>query len=94
VSTALVRARLVILGRVQGVWYRGSMQREADRLSVRGWVRNRPDGSVEAEVEGERAPVDQLIAWARRGPRGAQVTDVAVTWSEPHGERSGFEIRH
>jgi acylphosphatase len=94
VTAAVVRAHLVIRGHVQGVWYRGSMQREAGRLGVAGWVRNRADGSVEAEVEGEQRAVDALTAWARRGPRGAAVTDVAVTWSEPIGERGRFEIRH
>ena len=88
-----VRAHLVIRGRVQGVWYRGSMQDEAERLGVAGWVRNRPDGAVEAEVEGERAPVDALIAWAQAGPRGARVTDVAVEWTAPRGERGGFAVR-
>jgi acylphosphatase len=70
------------------------MQREAERLGVAGWVRNRADGSVEAEIEGERSAVEALLAWARRGPRGATVTDVVVTWSEPHGERGGFAVRH
>jgi acylphosphatase len=82
-----VRAHLVVRGLVQGVWYRGSMQSEAQRLDVGGWVRNRADGTVEAEVEGERAAVDALIAWARRGPRGAHVEDVSVEWTRPRGER-------
>jgi len=82
-----VRARLVVRGLVQGVWYRGSLQHEARRRGVGGWVRNRADGTVEAEVEGERDDVDALIAWARRGPRGARVEDVSIEWTQPRGER-------
>jgi acylphosphatase len=89
-----VRARLVIRGRVQGVWYRGSMQEEARRLGVAGWVANERDGSVAAEVEGERAAVDALIAWAHHGPSGARVSDVALEWIAPTGEPRGpFAIR-
>ncbi len=82
-----VRARLVVRGLVQGVWYRGSLQHEARRRGVGGWARNRADGTVEAEVEGERDDVDAVIAWARRGPRGARVEDVSVEWTQPRGER-------
>ncbi len=82
-----VRAHLAIRGRVQGVWYRGAMQEEAERLGVGGWVRNRRDGTVEAELEGEPASVDALIDWARRGPPSARVEDVAVRWIPPRGER-------
>jgi acylphosphatase len=89
-----VRARLVIRGRVQGVWYRGSMQEEARRLGVAGWVANERDGSVGAEVEGERAAVDALVAWAQHGPSGARVSDVSVEWIAPTGEPRGrFAIR-
>ena len=88
-----VRAHVVIRGRVQGVWYRGSMENEAERLGVAGWVRNRPDGAVEAEVEGEREAVEALIAWARHGPPAARVTDVEVRWTEPRGERGRFVVR-
>ncbi|TMB59092.1 MAG: acylphosphatase [Deltaproteobacteria bacterium] len=88
-----VRAHLLIRGRVQGVWYRGSMENEAERLGVAGWVRNRPDGAVEAEVEGEREAVEALIAWARHGPPAARVTDVEVRWTEPRGERGRFVVR-
>ncbi len=87
------RAHLVVRGRVQGVWYRGSMEEEAARLGVSGWVRNRPDGSVEAEIEGERAQVDALVAWARHGPPGARVGDVSVEWIAPTGARDGFAVR-
>ena len=88
-----VRAHLDIHGRVQGVWFRGSMQQEAERLGVAGWARNRPDGTVEAEVEGARDAVDALIAWAHHGPRGARVTDVQVRGTEPRGERGEFAVR-
>jgi len=88
-----VRRRVVVRGRVQGVWFRGSMQDEAQRLGVAGWVRNRADGAVEAEVEGEETAVEALVVWARRGPRGARVSEVEVDVVEPRGERGGFEIR-
>jgi acylphosphatase len=89
-----VRAHLTVTGSVQGVWYRGSMQEEARRLRIAGWVRNERDGSVVAEAEGERAAVDALIAWARHGPPGARVTDVQVAWiPATGGERMDFAIR-
>jgi acylphosphatase len=88
------RARLRIRGRVQGVWYRGSMQQEARGLRLVGWVRNEHDGSVAAEVEGARDAVERVIAWARQGPPGAHVTDVEVDWIPPTGEEQGrFAIR-
>jgi acylphosphatase len=89
-----VRAHLTIRGRVQGVWYRGAMQEEARHLGVVGWVENAPDGSVVAEVEGERPAVDALVAWAHHGPAGARVDGVDVDWRPPLGtERGTFAIR-
>jgi len=70
---------LVISGRVQGVGFRYSMSEEAERLGVTGWVRNRRDGTVEAVLDGATDAVDAVLAWARRGPRGASVTEVEVT---------------
>ena len=88
------RVRLGIRGLVQGVWFRGAMQEEARRLGVGGWVRNVPDGSVAAEIEGERPDVDALVAWAHQGPPGARVRNVTVEWIPPTGgERGGFAIR-
>jgi acylphosphatase len=82
--------RLVIHGRVQGVFFRDSMRREAQNLSVAGWVRNRSNGTVEAAVQGEPATVDAIVRWARRGPQHAQVEWVKI---EPgDGSYTGFEV--
>jgi acylphosphatase len=85
-----VARRLVVRGRVQGVFYRASMRTEADRLGVRGWVRNEEDGTVHAHVEGSAEDVDALVEWCRSGPPRAQVSGVDVTDAEPVGAR-GFE---
>ena len=81
--------RLKIFGVVQGVGYRWSMVQEARRLGVRGGVRNRRDGSVEAIVAGPRNAVDQIIDWARKGPPSAAVTRVDVLTGE--GAFESFE---
>lgn len=82
---------LLMHGRVQGVWYRDSMRREALRLGVNGWCRNCSDGTVEAMVQGDAAAVDALLAWAHRGPELAQVTRVDVT--EGSGSFEDFAVR-
>ncbi|HYU69503.1 MAG TPA: acylphosphatase [Burkholderiales bacterium] len=82
---------LVISGRVQGVGFRYSMADEAERLGVTGWVRNRRDGTVEAVVDGAADAVDTLVAWARRGPLSARVSEVQVT--EVAGSFERFEMR-
>lgn len=83
--------RLVITGRVQGVWYRGSMVAAARQLGVTGWVRNCRDGSVEAVVSGSADQIEAIVDWARCGPSGAQVDRVSV---EPAGGSfAGFEQR-
>jgi acylphosphatase len=91
-AVVVVRFRVRVTGRVQGVWYRESCRQVADRIGVAGWVRNEPDGSVAAVVEGEEAAVDRLLEWMRTGPRHAVVTDVAVEAEEPRAEH-GFDVR-
>jgi acylphosphatase len=83
--------RLVARGRVQGVWFRESMRREAEALGVTGWVRNRPDGTVEAVVQGSAPAVEAITQWARRGPEAAEVTDLEVSGAT--GEFAAFEKR-
>lgn len=87
------RAHVRIHGRVQGVFFRGSMCDEARRLGVRGWVRNCADGTVEATADGARPAIERLIAWAHQGPPGALVTDVEVRWEAGRDEFSDFVIR-
>ncbi|BBJ00350.1 acylphosphatase [Ferrigenium kumadai] len=82
--------RLVVHGRVQGVFFRDSMRHEAQRLGIDGWVRNRSDGTVEAEVQGAPAAVEAIVHWAHRGPEHARVERVEVEPSE--GTHSSFEI--
>ena len=82
---------LKISGRVQGVGFRYSMRDEAERLGVAGWVRNRRDGTVEAVSDGAPDAVEAVLAWARRGPRGANVTEVEVAEIPERFER--FEMR-
>jgi len=89
----VIRVHLVVHGRVQGVYFRQSSAEEAGRLGVRGWVRNRRDGTVEAVVEGARAQVDAFVAWCRRGPPMAVVTQLDLTESEPVGLPEGFDVR-
>jgi acylphosphatase len=86
----LVRARVLVAGEVQGVFFRGSAVAEARRLGVRGWVRNLPDGRVEALAEGERAAVEALVGWCRRGPPAARVDDVQVEWAPHQGDLGTF----
>jgi acylphosphatase len=89
------RTRVRITGRVQGVWFRGATEAEAQKLGVAGWVRNCSDGSVEALIEGEPGAVRALTAWCRKGPPGARVTDVREC-PEPSGDDdlAGFRIHH
>lgn len=88
----MIRRRVIVHGQVQGVFFRDSMRRLAWQHNVSGWVSNRLDGTVEAVLEGDDAAVERLVAFARRGPRGAQVQSVEVTAEEPEG-LAGFSVR-
>lgn len=84
------RRRVVVHGRVQGVFFRETTRRRALAEGVAGWVRNQPDGSVEAVLEGEREAVERLVAFLREGPPGARVDWVDVVSEEPE-QLTGFE---
>jgi acylphosphatase len=88
----VVRQRVVVSGRVQGVFFRESTRREAERRGVAGWVCNRADGAVEAVFEGEVSDVEALVEFCSSGPRGAAVEDVTIRREPPAG-LSGFEVR-
>ena len=85
------RVHLYVEGRVQGVWFRESTRLEARRLGVSGWVRNLPDGRVEAVYEGPADAVERLLRWTYRGPEHAQVTGLELHEETPRGEE-GFRI--
>jgi acylphosphatase len=90
----MVRAHVYVSGRVQGVFFRYETKGLADELGVKGWVRNLPDGRVEAVFEGEEELVRRMVEFCKKGPPGARVTDVKVEWEEYRGEFNRFSIRH
>lgn len=87
-----VRRRILVDGRVQGVFFRDSCREEARAAGVSGWAHNRNDGSVEVVAEGEPDAVERLVEWCHHGPEGAHITGVDVTEEEPEG-LSGFSVR-
>jgi acylphosphatase len=87
-----VRRRVVVEGHVQGVFFRDATRREARRRGVAGWVRNRPDGAVEAVFEGDPEAVAAMVDFCERGPRGADVAGVETS-DEPVEGVSGFDVR-
>jgi acylphosphatase len=87
------RVRVVVRGRVQGVFFRASCRRRASDLGLAGWVRNRADGAVEAVFEGEPGAVEAMLAWCREGPPDASVEAVDVGEEPPVGEGGPFAVR-
>lgn len=77
---------------MQGVFFRSDARQRAQSLGLAGWVRNNTDGTVEAVFEGDRERVESMVEWCRRGPSGALVDDVDVTWAKPQGE-AGFSVQ-
>ena len=88
----LKRIQVVVKGRVQGVFFRATAQREARQNGLTGWVKNRRDGAVEMVVEGEEDAVKDFLAWAQQGPSTARVDDVETKWRSYTGEFSDFRI--
>lgn len=89
-----VKAHVIVSGRVQGVYFRGYTRMEAQKLNVTGWVRNLPDGRVEAIFEGEKEYVEKLVDIVHEGPSHAKVTNLKVEWQEYNGEFDDFQIRY
>jgi acylphosphatase len=89
-----VRAHANISGRVQGVFFRMETKRAADRIGVYGWVRNLRDGTVEAIFEGNQDQVDTILAWCKKGPSNARVSDVKIDWQDYTGEFNGFDVSY
>jgi len=88
------RIHLIISGMVQGIWFRHNTNRVANKLGLKGFVRNMPDGNVEVIAEGPEDKLKELIAFCRKGPAGARVDDVKVEYEEARNEFEGFSIRY
>ena len=88
------RAHAIISGRVQGVFFRMETKQAAERCGVFGWVRNLPDGTVEAVFEGERQNVEAVLRWCQAGPPHARVNRVDVRWQAYSGEFENFDITY
>ena len=88
----LKQIQIRVFGRVQGVFFRASAQREAKRLGLTGWVRNRKDSSIEMFAEGEETGIKDLIAWSQTGPSAARVEKVDVRWRSFVGDFFDFQI--
>ena len=89
-----ISARLIVRGKVQGVYFRFNMRQVAVKNSVVGWVRNLPDGNVEALLEGNKEDVNQVVQWSKIGPENSRVDEVKVLYGQYTGEYSDFIIRY
>ena len=89
-----VRVHVLIEGRVQGVFFRASTRDEARARGLAGWVRNLPDGRVEAVFEGDKAVVENMLAWCRKGPPYAYVDQIDIDWQPYQGDLADFRVAH
>ena len=89
-----IRAHIFVSGKVQGVFYRESTKKKAERLGVLGWIKNLRDGRVEAIFEGDKGNVEEMVNWARKGPIWAKIEALELIWDDYQGEFKGFEIRY
>jgi acylphosphatase len=89
-----ISVRLLVTGKVQGVYFRFNMQQVAMKNSVVGWVRNLPDGNVEALLEGNKEDVNQVVRWSKIGPENARVDEVEMDYGQYTGEYKDFIIRY
>ncbi len=88
------RVHLIISGYVQGVFYRASTRDAALKLGLKGWVKNLPDGNVEAVFEGPMDQLQKAVAWCQKGPPGAKVIEIDEKWDDYIGDFKGFDIRY
>lgn len=89
-----VRAHLFLSGKIQGVFFRDSMKKKAEKLGVSGWVKNLKDGRVEAVFEGKKDKVESMVKWSNKGPILAKVEDLEADWEEPKGNFKEFDIKY
>ena len=90
----IVRLHIVIEGRVQGVFFRASTIEESCKLGLTGWVKNCPDGRVEAVFEGDIDKIEQVLEWCKKGPLGAVVKNVETIWEQATGDYDSFSIKY
>jgi len=89
-----IQIKVIVKGRVQGVFYRAHTQRQADRLGVKGYVKNLPDRSVEAVFKGDPQSVSQMVKWCHKGPAASNVEDVLTQNQKDLSNFKNFEIRY
>jgi len=93
-KVAKIRARVIVEGQVQGVYFRSYILEKAKKLNLTGFVRNLVDGRVEIIIEGKRGDVKTLVDWCHKGPPSARVSEVKVDWEEYSGRHHSFSVRY